>query len=244
MFLPVLLVLAVAPGIFWLWYFLARDRVKPEPRRLVARVFFLGAGAAIASGLIEYFFFRSTGIRLDGSRLPHLLAGAAAVGLIEEGAKFLSVYAGIYRHAEFDETIDGIVDAVAAGMGFATLENLQYVLTGGAAVGIVRMLTALPGHAFFGALMGYYLGIAKRSGRKETAYLLTGLGAAVVAHAAWDALAFSRSIYSLALIPGVFILWRRAVAFSLRAQEEDGRLGRRRVSVEQVPAIPPPESEG
>lgn len=244
MFFPVLLVLAVAPGIFWMWYFLARDRLNPEPRRLVARVFFLGAGAAIASGFIEYFFFRATGIRLDGSRLPHLLAGAAAVGLIEEGAKFLSVYAGIYRNAEFDEAIDGIVYTVAAGMGFATLENLQFVLTGGAAVGIARMLTAVPGHAFFGALMGYYLGTAKFAGRKENALLLTGLIAAAVVHAAWDALAFSRSIFALALIPGVVVLWRRAVALSLRAQKKDGRMGRQRVSVEELPAIPPPESEG
>jgi RsiW-degrading membrane proteinase PrsW (M82 family) len=171
------------------------------------------------------------------------VAGAAAVGLIEEGAKFLSVYAGIYRNSEFDEAIDGIVYTVAAGMGFATLENLQYVLAGGAAVGVARMLTAMPGHAFFGALMGYNLGMAKFAGRKETAYLLTGLGAAVVAHAAWDALAFSRSIYALALIPGVVLLWRRAVALSLRAQKEGGRLGRQRVSVEELPAIPPPDSE-
>lgn len=37
-----LVTLAVAPGIFWLWYFLQRDRLRPEPRYLVRRVFFLG----------------------------------------------------------------------------------------------------------------------------------------------------------------------------------------------------------
>ena len=225
MVLPVLLALAVAPGIFWLWYFLARDRLHPEPRRLVLRVFFLGAGAAIASGLAEAYFFRAAGIRLPGARFFQLLAGAAAVGLIEEGTKFLSVYAGIYRNAEFDEAIDGIVYAVAAGMGFATLENLQYVLGGGAAVGIARMLTAVPAHAFFGAMMGYGMGMARFAGRKEGAYLLTGFGAAAVGHAAWDALAFSGSVFSLALLPGVVILWRRAVSLSSRAQAADGLRG-------------------
>jgi len=33
-------ILSIAPGIFWLWYFYKRDTLEPEPKALVAQVFF------------------------------------------------------------------------------------------------------------------------------------------------------------------------------------------------------------
>jgi RsiW-degrading membrane proteinase PrsW (M82 family) len=48
-------------------------------------------------------------------------------------------------------------------MGFACTENILYVLEGGYEVAIMRAFTAVPAHATFGILMGYYMGKAKFS---------------------------------------------------------------------------------
>ncbi len=222
----ILVILAVAPGIFWLWYFLAKDRLRPEPRHLVIRVFLLGVAACVASGALEWVAFRATGLDPRFRGAANVLAVAAVVGLIEEGTKFLAVYAGIYRHAAFDEVLDGIVYAVAGALGFATLENLLYVVSGGAGVGVVRALLSVPGHAFCGALMGFHVGMAKFAGPGERAWLASGLGLAVLAHAVYDALLLSRTALALATIPLIVVLWRCAVALARRAQvSDDRRLG-------------------
>lgn len=217
-----LLTLAIAPGVFWLWYFLAKDRLRPEPRALVRRVFFFGGASAFAAGLLEVGALGATGLSLDAG-MPSALMAAAFIGVIEEGVKFLTVLASAYRYTAFDEVLDGIVYAVAVSLGFATVENLFYVLTGGVGVGVARAVLSVPGHAFFGVVMGYYLGIAKFAAR-ETVWLLTGLGLAALAHTVYDALVFSQSAYALAVIPFVLLLWRRSVILTRRAQAmEDPR---------------------
>jgi len=218
-----LVMLAIAPVIFWLWYFVAMDRFRPEPRHLVIRVFMLGIVAAVVASVVEWAAFRTIGIRPGGPGPANVLATAAVIGLIEEGTKFLVVYGGVYRHAAFDEVIDGIVYAVAAALGFATMENVQYVLQGGAEVGVIRAVLAVPGHAFCGALMGFNMGMAKFAGPREKAWLLSGFGLAALAHTAYDALLLSRTVLALAVIPLIVILWRRAIGLTRRAQAEDGR---------------------
>ncbi len=220
-----LVALAVAPGIFWLWYFLQRDRLRPEPRYLVRLVFFVGGGSAFIAGLLEVGMSAATGLSLEARTAPPL-AAAAAIGLIEEGVKFLVILAIVYRHREFNEVLDGIIYAVAASLGFATVENLFYVLEGGLGVGLLRAFLAVPGHAFFAAVMGFYMGLAKFSGRRGTVRLITGLGLATLAHGAYDALVFSQSALALAVVPLVIFLWRRAIHHTRRAQAlDDQRMG-------------------
>ena len=64
-------------------------------------------------------------------------------------------------------------------LGFAAFENVKYVYSYGFATGLVRAVTAVPGHAIFGVFMGYFYGYAKLSdywGRDEDrkAYLEIG----------------------------------------------------------------------
>lgn len=212
-----LLALAIAPGAFWLWYFRAKDRLRPEPRHVVLRVFILGGVAAFVAGLLELGVLQAVGLREVERSALRAVAAALIVALAEEILKFLAVFRGAYRHREFDEVFDGIVYAVAASLGFATVENVFYVLEGGVTVGLVRAVLSVPGHAFFGVLMGYYMGMAKFSGPRESRLLLTGVAVAVLAHAAYDAVLFTGSALGLAVIPIVIFLWRHAVLHSRRA---------------------------
>ena len=76
----------------------------------------------------------------------------------EEFVKLAILVGYNMRHHAFDEPMDGIVYGVVASLGFATLENMLFVFEGGISVAVSRAFTAVPLHAFVGAIMGYYVG--------------------------------------------------------------------------------------
>ena len=66
----------------------------------------------------------------------------------------------------FNEPMDAIVYGVTISLGFATLENFDYVfffeedMSWDDSMGIlVRAISAIPMHGLCGVIMGYYLGI-------------------------------------------------------------------------------------
>src|SRR5690606_5877620 len=83
--------------------------------------------------------------------------GAAAP---EELCKIAVVYWLVWRRPEFDERMDGIVYAARAGLGFALVENILYLL-GSVDIAslivtwVLRALLAVPGHALWTGMMGY-----------------------------------------------------------------------------------------
>ena len=64
-------------------------------------------------------------------------------------------------------------------MGFATLENVLYVYNYGFSTGVLRAFTAVPAHATFAILMGYFMGKAKFSKNRIQLNLLGLLGATI-----------------------------------------------------------------
>lgn len=165
--LLLLLFLAIAPavafGVFIYW----RDKFEKEPIHLLALCFFLGAASCIPAAFIEVYS--------DELIMPLqydyglFLSAFALVGLVEEGCKYLVTYFSVYKRKAFDEPYDGITYAVMVSLGFATLENIVFVMKGGVNVGLYRMITAIPAHVTFGVIMGYFLGLAKfrRTGTEE-----------------------------------------------------------------------------
>ena len=81
--------------------------------------------------------------------------------LCEEVGKFYFLNRQTWKHPAFDYQFDGIVYGVTVSLGFAALENVQYVLQYGLGTGLLRAVTSVPGHAIFGVFMGYYYGFAK-----------------------------------------------------------------------------------
>ena len=66
-----------------------------------------------------------------------------------------------WKNPNFNFKYDGIVYAVFVGMGFAIFENIKYVLEYGLLTGILRAMTAIPGHCAFAIIMGTFYGSAK-----------------------------------------------------------------------------------
>jgi len=84
-------------------------------------------------------------------------------------------------------------------MGFATLENVLYVYQYGLATGILRMFTAVPAHATFAILMGFFLGKAKFTHRKVFFFSVLSLIAAAIFHGSYDYFLF------ISFIPGIWV---------------------------------------
>jgi RsiW-degrading membrane proteinase PrsW (M82 family) len=189
-----LLVLAIAPSIALFLFFYFRDKYKKEPLRILFATFWLGAAALFPSASVSLLLERLTGWTSHTSSLLNAFLGAMIiVGLVEECAKFLVVRFYAYYRPEFDEPYDGIMYSVMAALGFATVENVLYVVAQGVGVGILRGLLAVPSHAFDGVLMGYFIGEAKFARTRAHGGWLTmlGLGLAVFAHGLYDFIVFS-----------------------------------------------------
>jgi RsiW-degrading membrane proteinase PrsW (M82 family) len=117
----------------------------------------------------------------------------------EELAKFLFLRFYMYRKDVFNEPFDGIVYGVMIGMGFASFENIFYVLDGDWRTALVRMFTAVPAHALFGVIMGYYVGRAKFDPSHLKGLTFKGLIIPILIHGTYDFFLFQESIPLLGL---------------------------------------------
>lgn len=201
----ILLLIALSPCAFFLWYFYHRDKYEPEPKKKIIKIFLLGAVMVIPAGLIEYLLIYGLNVVTTGF-INIFIMSFVIIAPTEELLKFFAVKQWIYRSLEFDEIMDGIVYTVSASLGFATVENIFYVLSHGIEVGIARAFLAVPGHAFFGAIMGYYLGRAKFNKEKETKLIMKGVLLAILFHGLYDFLALTQTIFALLVIAVIIVL--------------------------------------
>jgi len=182
--------LTVLPSLLLFLYIYTHDE-HPEPKGLVLKVAFFGALTAIPVLAVVY------GINSIVSQPTDPLLKAAFSAFVEaaipeEIFKLLAVLLIVYRHPAFDEPFDGIVYCAIASLGFATLENVLYVSSGGLSVAIARALTAVPLHAFCGVVMGYYVGQARfSSGLKTTGLWFAALFWPILYHGVYDWTIFS-----------------------------------------------------
>ena len=177
--------LSLAFGLFWLWWYYRQDIWDKEPKRLVALVFILTIPLSALTGLFEFEVDQQTGALTQAAGLlgsATFYVGVVAV--VEELAKFAVVMTLAYRNRAFDEPMDGIVYAAAAALGFATFENMFYVLDKGPFVLLLRGPFTTLGHVLFSALWGAALGLAHNelSPRRRFRLISMGLVLAILAH--------------------------------------------------------------
>jgi protease PrsW len=167
---PFAILLAAVPAFLWLGYFYMQDRHEPEPKHYVAGMYLAGGfvAAPIASFIMNSLLpARESALALSvtGDRVLHAIL---VVGLAQEFAKFVLVRYSIYLSKEFDEPMDGIIYMTAAGIGFATAENVRYFTSVGGVflgIGAGNAVIISMAHACFSGVQGYALGRAKFGGR-------------------------------------------------------------------------------
>ena len=192
-----LLSLALAPGAAIGLYIYLKDRHEREPLGLLIRSFFFGTlSILIALVLSEVIGLFITINEEDASE--QAVHAFFVVALVEEFSKFIFVRGILYNNKNFNEPFDGIVYSVMVGMGFATFENILYVMDSGVSTAVLRMFTAVPAHAIFAILMGYYLGKAKFE-HKKSYYAIHALAVATLFHGAYDYFLF------ISFVPGIWV---------------------------------------
>lgn len=207
-----LLGLAVAPGLAIVIYIYWRDKFDKEPLHLLAISFLLGCFSILPAILIEWYVIKWMGLSTKGT-FGQVIGFAITVALAEEFSKLVFLLKYPYRHKGFNEPYDGITYSVMVGMGFATLENILYVYRGGYDTALLRIFTAVPAHATFGVLMGYYVGLAKFN-NNSLLYKIAGLFVAFLFHFAYDWFIFiGHSLYisigaAASLLAGIWFSYR------------------------------------
>jgi protease PrsW len=228
-----LLVLAIVPALLLLRYYYKQDNAKPEPIGMIVKVFFWGCLSVIPAILLELLVDKALSPFVAGMSFISIVVKSFVIaGLIEEWLKMIVVRRFIYNHSCFDEVMDGIVYTVVAGLGFATVENIFFVIDGGITVGITRAFTALPLHAIAGGIMGYYIGKAKFADNEDESKRLfrKGLLFAVLLHGFYDLIVFSGAEYELSIFAAIplplifgFVRLRKLIKLALNEDKEMGR---------------------
>ena len=212
-----LLVLPIAvPVLFWAVYHYHKDRHLPEPIGYLLLTFALGMLASlIAMGM--YKGLGIIGLRFDAGYLADtngmaLLAySLLAIGPIEEIAKLIPFLLVVLRFKELDEPLDGIIYASFIGLGFAAVENWQYLDYLTTTEAVARGFASPFIHILFASIWGHWIVQAHLKGRSIARATLMSVAIAAGLHGLYDFVVILNPRYSLPIAAFVVLaiwLWR------------------------------------
>jgi protease PrsW len=229
-----LVALAVAPGCAIVFYVYWKDRYDREPLKNLVTCFILGMLCILPPILIQNGLQPTLRQYFPNYTITYYSIFSLLVAFSEELSKFIALRLYAYPHKSFDEPFDGITYSVMVGMGFATLENIEYVIKFGFATGLMRMFISVPAHATFAILMGYHTGLAKFDRAHSTRHLLKGFLLASFFHAAFDFFLFlqdspqvTRYVSGGLLISCALVSYAIAITMSIRSIRLHHEISRR-----------------
>lgn len=232
-----LMFIALLPAVVLVVYIYRKDRTDKEPPALLAKLLGYGALSCLPAIVVELILSAVIErLNVRNVYLGYFLEAFVVAGLTEETCKFLFLRT-TWRSPAFDYQFDAIVYAVMVALGFAAFENVKYVYSYGFATGLVRAVTAVPGHAIFGVFMGYFYGYAKLSdywGRDEDrkAYLALSVVVPILLHGCYDFLAFAQegdSRFTLLFYAYLIALYVFGIRRVNRSSRDDRRVTRETV---------------
>lgn len=191
------LVLAIGPTAAIMVYIYSKDKYDREPKALLVKLFFFGVLTTLPAALVEGLVITDIkAIQESDNLVTIFLYSLLGISLVEEGFKYLALRLGIRKSKYFNQMYDSIVYSVFVSLGFATIENIFYMLVYGGGSAIMRAITAVPGHAIFGVTMGYYLGMATFCYNKEKkkTYMTMSILMPVLLHGVYDFLLLSQHV--------------------------------------------------
>ncbi len=222
-----LLYLAIGPSVVIMFYIYMRDKYDKEPKKFLFFLFFLGCISVIPAVILE-LAASAFGIDGVGTLAGKFIYAFFVVALIEEGLKYIILRLSAWKKCKyFNQKYDSIVYAVFISLGFATVENVLYVLQSGFSAGVLRAVTAVPGHAIFAVAMGYFMGMARflPKGKERTKYSWLSILVPISLHGIYDFILFSEvTIIMILFIPFVIVLYVFAFKRIKRLADVDNRI--------------------
>lgn len=191
----------LAPIVALMSFFYLKDEYT-EPIPLIIRSFLLGCLLVFPIMFVQHAFVE------EGFVLNLFLTSFFQVALLEEFLKWFIFMFTMYHHNEFDDHYDGIVYAVAISLGFASVENILYLLTNGIEYAFSRAIFPVSSHALFGVIMGYYFGKAKTRRSKTRFNLGLAFFIPFLLHGIYNYILQSfSSNWIYYLVPFMIVLW-------------------------------------
>lgn len=193
------LLIVILIAVIYLYYFRRIDRFEPESIFHLLIAFIVGGIVSIIISFVLYFLFPAEQSFIDAF---------TKIGPIEELGK-LGGLAAVYLliKKEFDEPLDGMVYIACVSLGFASIENLFYVLNSNDPFFLLfqRSIICIIGHVTFSSLMGFSFYIHKRINKNYkgliAAWLMASFG-----HGLYDAVVFEFTNYSIPMIIILLVL--------------------------------------
>jgi RsiW-degrading membrane proteinase PrsW (M82 family) len=194
------IIFGILPTFAWLLFYLNKD-LHPEPKRMIAKVFFLGmflsVGAAVLVelGITQAILIESNVKSVDSLPIfQFIIYNFLAIALVEEIAKFAVVKFFVFKHKEFDEPVDTMIYMVTAALGFAALENILVLSSLRSAlmssdmvmVALLRFLGATLLHTLASATLGYFIALSFCNAKSKQLYIATGLILSVFLHGLYN----------------------------------------------------------
>ena len=202
------LAVALLPAII-LWIYIFKKDAKPEPKGQIWKAILLGAASGIPivwmETCVSNFLFGEGGQAT--SFISHCADAFLVAAIPEEAFKLLALWIVLRKNPYFDEHFDAIVYSVCVGLGFATVENIGYVVLDDnwASVGLMRAIFSVPGHYAFAVLMGYYYAQYHFVKRSFLNWICI-LAVPVLAHGVYDAIVMNIGINDYLVLPIIALL--------------------------------------
>ncbi|OIU71215.1 glutamic-type intramembrane protease PrsW [Rossellomorea aquimaris] len=198
----VVLSAGIAPGLALLSYFYLRDEYDAEPVALVFKTFIYGVLITFPIMFLQYV------LKVEGFVDSNWLNAYISSGLLEEFFKWFILMVAIFQHVHFNDPYDGIIYGASVSLGFATVENILFLLANGVEYAFGRALMPVSSHALFGVLMGYYLGKAKFSLKDHRQkWLFISVMVPLALHGTYNYIFLSEKNWIYYMIPFMLFLW-------------------------------------
>ncbi|RDY26069.1 protease PrsW [Romboutsia weinsteinii] len=184
-----ILVLALAPIIACSLWLYIKDKYEKEPIRLLIKYFLIGALMSFIGIGLEEFLVK---INIFDGYYYIIYMSFIVAGLTEEGLKAIALIPNLLREKNFNEKLDGIIYSAYLSLGFATIENIIYILFEKSSqafqVGLIRAVISVPTHMMFAIAMGYYVSKYKyeNNKNKKREYMVMALLVPILSHGAFD----------------------------------------------------------
>lgn len=205
-----LFITAITPGVALGLLFYFFDRHDREPIKILFKVFLMGILSVLPTIIIENIL---SSFNIFSGIFRVAYTAFIVAGFTEEYFKRLVVIKTVYFNPVFNEKLDGIVYCVMSAIGFATIENIMYVVfrfSDVESIGLYRAILSVPAHMLFAVTMGYYLSMAKFSPSpvQSNYYYKKSLTVPMILHGIFDFILMSEiKLLMMLFIPFVIYLW-------------------------------------
>ncbi|WP_303970252.1 glutamic-type intramembrane protease PrsW [Sporosarcina ureae] len=198
----ILLTVAIAPALALFSYLYLRKQIAKEPSKSLFHAFIYGAIMTFPILFIQHVFEEEHVFNNEFFR------NVLFTSSLEEFFKWIIIFILVYKTIEFEDAYDGILYGASVSLGFATVENILYLLSFGLDTAFIRALLPVSSHALFGVVMGYYFGKAKFSIVSEKAkWIAVAFLAPFLLHVLYNSILFTYDYWLYLMIPFMLFLW-------------------------------------